>query len=144
MKVELLGEDFDPYAHLARYQQSRLQSGSYGAASCFVGSARDFNEGETVESLILEHYPGMTDRFLERIAGQAMERWSLEDVLVVHRYGKVLLGEAIVLIGVWSAHRGAAFEACRFIIEELKHEAPFWKKEGVGQRGRWVETNTKG
>jgi molybdopterin synthase catalytic subunit len=84
----------------------------------------------------------MTDRFVERIAEQAMVQWPLLDVLVLHRYGQVALGDAIVLIGVWSAHRGAAFEACRFIIEELKHEAPFWKREGVGQTKRWVATNT--
>ena len=142
MKVELRADCFDAYAELAAYQQQSLQVGAHGAASCFIGSARDFNDGEPVQDLVLEHYPGMTDRFVERIAEQAMVQWPLLDVLVLHRYGQVTLGDAIVLIGVWSAHRGAAFEACRFIIEELKHEAPFWKQEGVGQSKRWVATNT--
>ena len=143
MKVELRADSFDPYAELAGHQRQDLPAGTHGAASCFIGSARDFNDGRRVQDLVLEHYPGMTDRFVERIAAQAMAQWPLLDVLVLHRYGKVALGEAIVLIGVWSAHRGAAFEACRFIIEELKHEAPFWKKEGGGQGRRWVEANTQ-
>ena len=142
MKVELRADPFDPYAELAGYQRQSLSPGAHGAASCFIGSARDFNDGRPVQDLVLEHYPGMTDRFIERIAAQAMAQWPLLDVLVLHRYGKVDLGDAIVLIGVWSAHRGAAFEACRFIIEELKHEAPFWKKEGGGQERHWVEGNT--
>lgn len=143
MKVELRGGSFDPYAELAHYQRQSLQAGAHGATSCFIGSARDFNDGETVRDLVLEHYPGMTERFVERIAAQAMEQWPLLDVLVLHRYGQVALGDAIVLIGVWSAHRGAAFEACRFIIEELKHEAPFWKKEGGDKGSRWVASNTQ-
>ena len=142
MRVELRADSFDPYAELADYQRQSLRAGAHGATSCFIGSARDFNEGKSVEDLVLEHYPGMTDRYLERIVAQAMAQWPLLDVLVLHRYGKVALGDAIVLIGVWSAHRGAAFEACRFIIEELKHEAPFWKKEGVGQGAQWVASNT--
>jgi len=142
MKVELRGSGFEPYAELADYQRSSLVDGSHGATSCFVGSMRDFNQGDAVSAMELEHYPGMTERFLERIAGEAMEHWELNDVLVLHRYGPVSPGDAIVLIGVWSAHRGVAFEACRFIIEELKHRAPFWKREAVDGDARWVKTNT--
>jgi len=142
MKIELRANGFEPYAELAQYQQAALPDGSYGATSCFVGTMRDFNQGDEVAGMELEHYPGMTDRFLERIAAEAMSHWALLDVLVLHRFGRVLPGDPIVLIGVWSAHRGAAFEACRYIIEELKHKAPFWKRETVGEDSRWVETNT--
>lgn len=142
MKIELRANGFEPYAELAQYQQLALPVGSYGASSCFVGTMRDFNQGDEVAGMELEHYPGMTDRFLERIAVEAMSHWALLDVLVIHRYGRVLPGDPIVLIGVWSAHRGAAFEACRYIIEELKHKAPFWKRETVGDNSRWVEANT--
>ena len=144
MKIELRGEGFDPYAELARYEKSALPVGRYGASTCFIGTMRDFNQGDTVADMDLEHYPGMTDRILERIAGEAMEHWELLDVLVLHRYGRVSPGDPIVLIGVWSAHRGAGFEACRFIIEELKHKAPFWKRETVGDDSRWVSENTSG
>lgn len=144
MKVGLSGTRFDPYAELAAYQRSSLRPGGHGAATVFVGSARDFNQDDSVVDLVLEHYPGMTDRYLERIAAEAMQQWPLQDLLLLHRHGRVLMGDAIVLIGVWSAHRGAAFEACRFVIEELKHQAPFWKQELVGDQARWVGVNTRG
>jgi len=143
MKIELLGEGFEPYSRLAQYAQG-LAEGSYGASVCFVGSMRDFNLGDDVAEMELEHYPGMTERFMQRIADDAARHWELLDGLIVHRFGRVAPGDPIVLIGVWSAHRGAAFEACRFIIEELKHQAPFWKRETVGGESRWVESNTAG
>lgn len=143
MKIALLGEGFEPYALLAEYEQG-LAAGQYGASCAFVGSMRDFNLGDDVAAMELEHYPGMTERFLQRIADDAVSHWALLDVLIVHRHGTVMPGDPIVLIGVWSAHRGAAFEACRFIIEELKHQAPFWKRETVGNTSRWVEENTSG
>ena len=143
MKIELLGKGFAPYARLAEYEQ-QLAPGSYGASAFFVGSMRDFNLGDNVAEMELEHYPGMTERFLQRIADDAASHWELLGGLIVHRYGRVAPGDPIVLIGVWSAHRGAAFEASRFIIEELKHQAPFWKREMVGSESRWVETNTAG
>jgi len=143
MKIELLGEGFAPYALLAEFEQG-LAAGRYGASCSFVGSMRDFNQGDDVAEMELEHYPGMTERFLQRIADDAADHWGALDGLIVHRHGTVMPGDPIVLIGVWSAHRGAAFEACRFMIEELKHQAPFWKRETVGNASRWVEGNTSG
>ena len=147
MKIALLGEGFAPYALLAEHEAG-LVVGSYGASCSFIGTMRDFNQGDDIAEMDLEHYPGMTERFLQRIADDAARHWRLLDGLIAHRHGRVMPGDPIVLIGVWSVHRGVAFEACRFIIEELKHEAPFWKREvvanGSGSVSRWVEENTAG
>ena len=105
---------------------------------------RDFNEGDEVRGMFLEHYPGMTERYLEKIAQQAGERWSLSDCLIVHRVGNLLPGDPIVLVAAWSAHRNAAFEASRWLMEELKSKAPFWKKEQLAEGSRWVAKNTQG
>jgi molybdopterin synthase catalytic subunit len=94
--------------------------------------------------MVLEHYPGMTERHLERIAASAVERWRLDEVLVVHRVGEIRPGDAIVLVAVWSAHRAHAFESCRHIMEDLKSNAPFWKKERTADGSRWVAGNTPG
>jgi molybdopterin synthase catalytic subunit len=94
--------------------------------------------------MTLEHYPGMTEKELERIIGEAHERWQLLDELVIHRVGELLPNEPIVLVAVWSAHRKDAFEACRHIMEALKSRAPFWKKERLDQGVRWVDKNTDG
>jgi len=143
--VEIRELPFSPWKVLADYEaagQSRL--GSFGATASFVGTMRDFNEGEDVSSMTLEHYPGMTEKELERIRITAVERWSLLDALIVHRVGLLSPGDPIVLVATWSAHRKAAFESCRHLMEELKSRAPFWKKESVGQSSRWVEKNTAG
>jgi len=109
----------------------------------FVGSMRDFNEDQSVQAMFLEHYPAMTERYLEKIAQQAMERWDILDILVLHRVGDIFPNESIVLIAVWSSHRDAAFSANRYILEELKHHAPFWKKETLLDNSqRWVTSNT--
>lgn len=145
MRVELLAQPFDPWAELSDEPAgSRLAAGRYGATAVFVGTMRDFNAGDSVRSMFLEHYPGMTDRELERIAQAAQERWQLLDVWVLHRVGEVAPGDPIVLVAVWSAHRGAAFDACREIMEVLKSQAPFWKKEVLEHGARWVEHNTNG
>jgi len=143
MHLELRRESFDPYAELVRYQ-ARLRPGEYGASAVFVGSMRDFNEGETVNGMYLEHYPGMTEKHLHKICAQAQGQWDLIDGLVLHRTGRVNISDAIVLVATWSAHRGDAFDACRFIIEDLKRKAPFWKKEQLAEGERWVEKNTSG
>ena len=143
MHIELRQEDFDPYAEVSRYQR-KLARGKYGASAVFVGSLRDFNAGETVEGMYLEHYPGMTEKHLHEICMQARKRWVLIDGLVLHRAGNINISDAIVLVAVWSAHRGDALDACRFILEDLKHKAPFWKKEQLPDGGRWVEKNTHG
>ena len=144
MKVELRGEGFDPYAELSRFQQQSLVPGRHGATTCFIGTMRDFNDGDSVSAMVLDHYPEMTGRFLQRIAEQASARWERSDILLLHRFGAISPGEAIVLIGVWTAHRGAAFEACRFVIEELKSRAPFWKREETPEGAHWVRENTQG
>ena len=110
----------------------------------FVGSMRDFNEGGSVSGMFLEHYPGMTESYLEKISQQAVQRWDLNDSLIIHRVGELCPGEPIVLVAVWSAHRKEAFEASRWLMEELKSKAPFWKKERLEEGGRWVEHNTPG
>lgn len=128
-------EDFsvaDEYARLA-------EGSDAGAIVTFVGKVRDFNQGETVTGLSLEHYPGMTEKALAEIVGQARERWPLLQTRVIHRVGDLALGDQIVFVGVTSAHRGAAFEACEFIMDYLKTRAPFWKKEQTPETSRWVD-----
>jgi molybdopterin synthase catalytic subunit len=143
--VRILDSGFDPWALLADYQRDRApRDGSFGATAVFVGSMRDFNEGDTVQGMFLEHYPGMTEGYLEKISGTAAQRWDLLDSLIVHRIGALQPGEPIVLVAVWSAHRQAAFEASRFLMEELKSRAPFWKKEQLETGTRWVKHNTPG
>jgi len=105
----------------------------------FVGTVRDLNEGEQVAEMELEHYPGMTEKALEDIVTQARARWDLFDALIIHRVGPLKPLDQIVLVAVTSAHRGEAFAACEFIIDYLKIQAPFWKKEQTPQGARWVD-----
>jgi molybdopterin synthase catalytic subunit len=145
MSCVLLESPFDPWAWLAKYEAGRvLQPGQYGATAAFVGTMRDFNEGEQVTGMFLEHYPGMTERSLEEISRQASEQWQLVDSLIVHRVGELHPGDPIVLVAAWSAHRKDAFEACRWLMEQLKSKAPLWKKEQLADGSRWVEKNTPG
>lgn len=141
MKIELKQSPFDPWDELRSYQTSLEQSsGKIGAACVFVGSMRDFNVGDRVTAMELEHYPEMTAPYLEKLALEASEKWRLENVLLMHRYGRIHPDDTIVLIAAWSSHRVEAFEACRHLIEELKKRAPFWKKETLAdQSSRWVE-----
>jgi molybdopterin synthase catalytic subunit len=137
---------FDPWKELQAYQDKVLsRQSAFGATASFVGTMRDFNDGDRVDRMRLEHYPGMTERQLEQICSEARRRWEFLDVLVVHRVGAIAPGEPIVLVVVWSVHRGSAFDACRYIMEALKSRAPFWKKEQLEGGGvRWVESNTDG
>ena len=145
MTVEIREQGFDPYREVSDYQQRILDAaGKYGATAVFVGSMRDINEGDTVQTMTLEHYPGMTERYLEKISQEAEQRWDIIDSLIIHRVGELQPDEPIVLVAVWSAHRVAAFEASRFLMEELKSRAPFWKKEVLATGSRWVEKNTPG
>lgn len=145
MFVEVLSEPFDPWRRLQDYQAERLDAGRYGATAVFVGTMRDFHAGDTVRGMTLEHYPGMTEKYLEQISRGAAERWRLLDSLILHRVGELAPNEPIVLVAVWSAHRKDAFEASRWLMEELKSRAPFWKKERLDAGGeRWVEENTDG
>ena len=143
MLIELREQGFDAYQELVRFEQC-LPQGQRGAAAHFIGSMRDQNEGNAVVSMQLEHYPGMTEKHLQQIVAAARQRWNLLDVLVLHRIGDIHIDDNIVLVGVWSAHRLDAFEACRFIMEDLKSKAPFWKKEQLTEGSRWVEQNTAG
>jgi len=143
--VKVIAGAFDPWRELADYQDDHLTAGQYGATATFVGTMRDFNDGEDVTGMTLEHYPGMTEAQLQRIIDAAHARWSLENALIVHRVGTIQPGEPIVLVACWSAHRAAAFDACRHLMEALKSSAPFWKKETLqDQSHRWVEKNTDG
>ncbi len=144
MKVEIKTAKFDPWQEIKSYQEQMQKEGLFGAMASFVGSMRDFNDGDKVTAMELEHYPGMTEKHLEGICKEAGNKWELVDVLVLHRVGKIKVGDPIVLVCVWSAHRAAAFDACRFIMEDLKSKAPFWKQETLEQGKRWVEKNTQG
>ena len=144
MPVLLREVAFDPHAE-ERAHAATLPAGAFGATASFVGTMRDFNEGDDVRAMTLEHYPGMTERELEGVLAEATGRWELVDALIVHRVGDILPGEPIVLTVAWSAHRAAAFDACRFLMEALKSRAPFWKKETLKDSStRWVERNTAG
>jgi molybdopterin synthase catalytic subunit len=135
-RVRVQAEDFDVGRELASLTQGRTDVG--GLAS-FVGLVRKKNDGQDIQGMTLEHYPGMTEKALEDICAQARGRWDLIDILVIHRVGALVPGDRIVLVGVASAHRGEAFEACEFIMDYLKTRAPFWKKEETAQGPRWVE-----
>lgn len=145
MHIALRDSAFDPWGELLEYQRAAFpEPGRFGATAAFVGSMRDFNDGYSVSRLLLEYYPGMTEGYLEKMCVQAAARWELLDTLVLHRVGEIDPGEPIVLVAAWSAHRAAAFDACRSLMEELKSKAPFWKKETVQQGQRWVARNTRG
>ena len=135
MAVRVQTADFDVGAELAAL---RAGDGQVGAVATFIGTVRDVNDGSGVATLTLEHYPGMTEKALEAIAARAHQRWTLRDVLIIHRVGELAPGDQIVLVAVTSAHRGEAFAACEFIMDYLKTEAPFWKKEVTPEGSRWV------
>ncbi|MFQ5760524.1 MAG: molybdenum cofactor biosynthesis protein MoaE [Acidiferrobacterales bacterium] len=140
MRIEVRDTPFDPWQAVRDFQsEMSAQAGKYGATATFVGTMRDFNQGDRVERMTLEHYPGMTEKCLTEISKQASERWDIADSLIIHRVGELQPNEPIVLVAVWSAHRAAAFEACRYLIEELKSRAPFWKREQLSEHARWSE-----
>jgi molybdopterin synthase catalytic subunit len=146
MLIQLSETPFDPWQTLAEYEQSLIHlTGKYGATSVFSGRMRDFNLGDEVNSMTLDHYPGMTEKQLTAILEEATQQWSLLESLIVHRVGSVRPQDCLVLVATWSSHRGDAFDASRFIMEELKKRAPFWKKECLlsGEQ-RWVHQNSDG
>lgn len=136
MTVRVIEAPFDPAAELAAFARGRSD---VGAVASFTGLVRDEHGGERILAMTLEHYPGMTERQLARIEAEARARWPLLDVLVIHRVGRMLPGEPIVLVATASAHRAAALEACAFLIDWLKTKAPFWKLEETPSGARWVE-----
>ncbi|MDY0976615.1 molybdenum cofactor biosynthesis protein MoaE [Massilia sp. CFBP9012] len=128
--------DFDLGQEVARL---RAGDARIGAVVSFVGTVRDLNDGAKVSEMELEHYPGMTEKSLEAIAARASERWPLYGTLVIHRVGPLAPLDQIVLVACSAAHRGDAFAACEFIMDYLKTEAPFWKKEQTPDGARWVD-----
>lgn len=134
--VRVQSEDFDLTREVAAL---RANNPAVGAVVTFVGTVRDMNDGAKVAAMELEHYPGMTEQALALIVDQAKARWPIAQALVIHRIGPLLPQEQIVLVAVSSAHRGEAFAACEFIIDYLKTEAPFWKKEQTPDGARWVD-----
>ena len=136
MSVRVQTEDFDVSAEIARLREGNPK---VGAVASFVGIVRDLNEGDAVASLTLEHYPGMTEKAVEKIVTEARERWDIYDVLVIHRVGTLKPLDQIVLVVVSSAHRGESFKACEFLMDYLKTRAPFWKKEHTPDGVRWVD-----
>ena len=138
MRIEIRENPFDPWQAVADYRSSHLTIGKSGASAVFVGTMRDFNEGDDVQAMVLEHYPGMTEKQLQALVDQSMSAHNLDDALVIHRVGELKPGEDIVLVATFSAHRKAAFDACREIMEALKSTAPFWKKEKTNIGEYWV------
>ncbi len=136
MKIRVQSEAFDLGAEVDAMREGRSD---IGAIASFVGLARDLNEGSGVAAMTLEHYPGMTEKALAALVDEAHSRWILLDVTVIHRVGRLVPGDPIVLVAVASSHRGEAFAACEFIMDFLKTRAPFWKKEETPQGERWVE-----
>lgn len=135
-RVRIQTEDFDLAQEVARLRDTNPK---VGGVVTFVGTVRDLNEGAEVAAMELEHYPGMTEASIDAIIEQALGRWPIFDALVVHRVGPLLPKDQIVLVAVTSSHRGEAFAACEFIIDYLKTEAPFWKKEQTPEGSRWVD-----
>jgi len=136
MPVRIQTKDFDAGAEIVAL---RRDNPKIGAVASFIGVCRDANDGTAVTKMTLEHYPGMTEKALEKIVAEAKARWHLMEVLVVHRVGELKPADQIVLVVVTGAHRGEAFSACEFIMDYLKTRAPYWKKEETPQGARWVE-----
>ncbi len=134
--IRVQTEDFDIAAELAAMRTNP----AIGAVASFIGLVRDVNEGTGVATLTLEHYPAMTEKALAAIVGQAQQRWEILDCVLIHRVGTLQPTDQIVLVMVASAHRGHAFDACEFIMDYLKTQAPFWKKEATPDGERWVES----
>jgi molybdopterin synthase catalytic subunit len=134
--VRVQTADFDAGAEIAALRRGNPR---IGAVASFIGVVRDVNEDKAVSEMTLEHYPGMTEKAIEAIIGQARSRWNVLDARVIHRIGKLRPTDQIVLVAIASEHRGDAFAACEFIMDYLKTRAPFWKKEQAGTGARWVE-----
>jgi molybdopterin synthase catalytic subunit len=134
--IKVQEHDFDVGAEV-----SRLTDGNtgVGALACFVGLVRDLAGDDRIEAMTLEHYPGMTERQLEKLEAEARGRWPLIDVTIVHRYGRLAPGDRIVLVATTSSHREAALDSCAFLIDWLKTRAPFWKLEESPDASRWVD-----
>ena len=136
MPVRVQTDDFDTGREIAALRGTDPR---VGAVASFIGTVRDVNDGSPVTAMTLEHYPGMTEKALAAIVDEARGRFSIVDALVIHRVGPMRPTDQIVLVAVTRAHRGDAFDACRFIMDILKTRAPFWKKEDTPGGARWVD-----
>ena len=134
--IKVQRENFDVGAELATLYADRQ---NVGAVASFIGLVRDVAGPGELSAMTLEHYPGMTEKKLQQLEADALQRWPLDRVLIIHRYGRLLPGDQIVLCATTSAHREAAFAACTFLMDWLKTKAPFWKLEEVGGKTEWVE-----
>tara|TARA_B100000035_G_scaffold107347_1_gene91070 strand:- start:2175 stop:2633 length:459 start_codon:yes stop_codon:yes gene_type:complete len=140
MNIEIINEEFDPWQKLVDYKKAQLRDKkNIGACSVFLGTMRDINCGDMIKSMELQHYPDMTESYLEKLADKATKKYKIIDTIILHRVGLVNPSDPIVLVASWSEHREDAFEATREIMESLKSEAPFWKKESTEKGFRWVE-----
>lgn len=143
MNIKICHSSFEPFEEVQAFQNQLTLQGKFGATSIFIGTMRDFNDGDDVQAMTLEHYEGMTQKQLSKIIESTKSKWQILECLIVHRVGKILPNEPIVLVCVWAAHRAEAFDACRYLIEELKANAPFWKCEKLTtNQTRWVSKNT--
>ena len=138
MTVRVQAAPFDIGGEIDRM---RAGDARIGAIATFIGTVRDVNDAAQVSALVLEHYPGMTERSLREIAGDAERRWNILGVSIIHRVGKLMPTDPIVMVVVTSAHRHDAFAACEFVMDYLKSRAPFWKKESTPDGERWVEAH---
>ena len=134
--IQIQHDDFDLNAE---YQRLRRENPQAGAIVTFTGLVRDFNAEGAVTGIVLEHYPGMTEKTLQRIADEAIARWSVEGLTIIHRIGAIGGSEQIVLVGVASRHRRESFAAAEFVMDFLKTEAPFWKRERSLDGEQWVD-----
>ena len=137
-KVIVQAKDFDLTTEV---NLTRSKNPQIGAIVSFVGTVRDL-QSETLKSLTLEHYPEMTEKSLESIVIKARSRWELENITIIHRVGKLLISDQIVLVIVTSKHRQEAFDSCNFIMDYLKTDAPFWKKESSDKEEKWVDSSS--
>jgi len=135
-RVAIQTQDFDVAAEIAAL---RAQDKRVGAICTFIGTVRDRNDGSTISTMELEHYPGMTEKSIEAMIDEAFKRFDIYTARVIHRVGLLQPLDQIVLVVVTSAHRGESFQACEFLMDYLKTQAPFWKKEQTPEGARWVD-----
>jgi molybdopterin synthase catalytic subunit len=138
-RVSIQTEDFDLSAEVARL---RAGDTGVGAVAAFVGTVRDVSEGQGVQRMELEHYPGMTEKSIEAMIDEAARRFRIRAARVIHRVGLLMPADQIVMVAATSAHRGDAFQACEFLMDYLKTQAPFWKKEHTPDGARWVDARS--
>jgi molybdopterin synthase catalytic subunit len=135
-RVRIQQEDFDVAAEIAAL---RRDDAGVGAVCSFIGTVRDRNDGSSVSAMELEHYPGMTEKAIEQMVDEAFRRFDIRAARVIHRVGPLQVQDQIVLVVVTSSHRGESFRACEFLMDYLKTQAPFWKKESTPEGERWVD-----